>query len=294
MTRRHLILLGTFDGIHRGHRRLLRRFLDLARRWRMAPRVVLFDLPPRFFFSPPATPSLLTTPLERAKLLRALGISDIRFLRFGKTWAEMSHRRFFKYFLLGRCRCGGLLVGPDFAFGKDRLGDIHWIEKACREKGIHLEVFPLVSTQGRKISSSRIRNLLLNGETEEAARLLGRPYFVQGKVMRGLGLGRRLSIPTANLHVDPHRLHPPGVYKVRVLSRLWKKAETGVCNVGVRPTVSGHGGMSVEVHIPGFAGNLYGQELKVEFLRHLRPEMKFPSLKALKVQILKDIRQALR
>src|SRR5258707_13933252 len=131
MSRGHLVLLGTFDGVHRGHQRLLSPVRTLARRWKLEPRILLFTLPPRFYFSPPAMPSLLTTPAERAEILRSLGISDIHFLQFGKGWAEMPHTRFFDRVLLKKSRSGGLLVGPDLAFGKDRLGSIHWLEKAC-------------------------------------------------------------------------------------------------------------------------------------------------------------------
>lgn len=292
MSRKRLILLGTFDGVHRGHRRLLSRFLELARRWKLQPRIVLFALPPRFYFSPPASPSLLTTPSERAAILRSLGIEDIHFLRFGRTWAEMPPERFFQRFLLAKSQCGGLLVGPDFAFGKDRLGDIHWLEKASQGSGVRFNVISLVSKAGQKISSSRIRNLLFGGEVEDAAYLLGRPYSVQGRVIRGRGLGRKLGVPTANVRVDRHKLLPRGVYKVRTFCRLWKNPRAGVCNVGVRPTVGGRSRVHVEVHIPGFSGNLYGVALKVEFLTKLRSELRFPSLKALKTQILKDIHLA--
>lgn len=289
-----LVILGTFDGVHRGHASLLRRFIALARRRKMAPRAVLFDRPPRFYFAPPHAPALLTTRQERAELLHKLGLQDLRFLRFSKDWAEMPHTDFFDRYVLGRWRAGGLLVGPDFAFGKDRLGDIHWLERACREKGVHFEVFSMVSTQDRqKISSSRIRNLLLGGEVEEAARLLGRSYSVSGSVIRGRGVGHKLGVPTANLRVDRQKLLPTGVFKVRVRWDEGGRPRIGVCNIGFRPTFGGENRLHVEVHIPGFSGSLYGHAVTVEFLRKLRSEMKFPSIAALKRQIGKDIAEAL-
>jgi len=290
-----LVTLGTFDGVHGGHRRLLRRLVRLARGRRLKSAVVLFSTPPRFFFQPQSVMPLLTLPGERRGILRELGIDRVEVLKFGKAVASLPHEKFFENFILRRWRAGGLLVGADFAFGKGRLGDIPWLKSACRGRGIRLWVEPLLQREGLKVSSTRIRAALAEGDVEEAGRLLGRPYFLTGRVVKGQGLGRRFGVPTANLKVEEGKLLPRGVYKVLVSGPgALGRSRVGVCNVGTRPTVGGAPRVHVEVHIPGFTGDLYGKTLRADFLKRLRAERKFPSLDALKAQIKKDIARALR
>lgn len=284
-----LVTLGTFDGVHRGHGKLVRSLLRLAARRRLRSLVVLFERPPRFHFRPESSTPLLTLPRERERLLRSLGVDRVETLRFGPRWAAMSHENFFEGYLLRRLGAAGLLVGPDFAFGRGRLGDVAWLRSACRSRGLSLWVGPLLRARGRKISSTRIRELVSAGRVEDAARLLGRPYSLEGRVTRGRGLGRKLGFPTANLRVDPGKLLPRGVFQVRARLPGSARARPGVCNVGTRPSAGG-GPLSVEVHLPGFSGDLYGCVLGVEFLRRLRSERKFPSLEALKRQIARDVR----
>lgn len=291
---RALVTLGTFDGVHKGHQRLLRRVLALSARLGLRSTVVLFDRPPRFFFHPSLAVPLLTTAEERRELLLAMGVAVVKVLPFNRHMAHVPHTRFFEEYVLRRCRAGGLVAGPDFAFGRGRRGDIPWLAKTCRLLGLRLAVLPLARAAGRKIGSSRIRELLLAGDVSAAGRLLGRPHFASGRVVRGRGLGRRLGLPTANIAIAEGKLVPPGVFKVRVhaldgpgLDRL------GVCNVGTRPTISATAKRHIEVHIPRFAGELYGRLLRVEFLRRIRGERKFSSLDGLKARIRRDIRAAL-
>lgn len=285
-----LVTLGTFDGVHRGHQKLVRRLLADAKRWRLRPTAVVFDRPPRFFFHPELGTPLATTVEERRELLLAMGVASVRVLPFNRHMAHVPHTRFFEDYILRRCRAGGLLVGPDFAFGRGRKGDIAWLSRACDLLGLKLGVLPIARAGGLKIGSTRIRELLLEGEVREAARLLGRLHFVEGEVARGDGLGRRLGAPTANLRVPEQKLAPPGVFQVRVLPL----GKLGACNVGVRPTVAGVGERRVEVHVLDWKKDLYGRRLRLEFLRRIRPERKFPSLDALREQIAKDVRAARR
>lgn len=285
---RYLITIGTFDGVHRGHQKLMRWVRARAARLGLKTAVVFFVEPPRFYFRPESAVPLLTSGRDRRELLRGLGIDRVRMLRFGPRWARMRHTRFFAEHLVRRWRAGGLLVGRDFAFGKDRRGDLAYLRAACAERGLDFAVLPLMRLGRRKVSSSRIREQLLAGDARGAARLLGRPHAVWGRVVRGRGLGRRLGFPTANLAVAPELLAPPGVYAARV-SGPGFPPRAAACNVGVRPTLAGAPRRVVEAHLPGFRGSLYGKRLKLEFLRRLRPERRFASLDELRRAIARDV-----
>ncbi|MFA6092835.1 MAG: riboflavin biosynthesis protein RibF [Elusimicrobiota bacterium] len=293
MNARNLVTLGTFDGLHRGHRRVLKALRAQARRLGLRTLAVVFDVPPRSVLQGVAA-QLLSTPEERERLLRAAGVESVRILRFSGGLARTSHQRFFSDFLIKRCRAAGILVGPDFAFGRGRRGDVHWLREACREKGLHFSTPPLLTARGgrEKVSSSHIRTLLSHGRVEDAARLLGRPYCVRGRVVRGLGLGARIGLPTANIETDARRVLPRGVYAVR--AKVGRRLLPAVCNVGVQPTLGGEGRLTVEVHIPRFSGPLYGRILEIRFERFLRGERRFPSLRALVRSIRLDVSQALR
>lgn len=286
---RYLVTIGTFDGVHRGHQKLLKWVRARARRLGLKVRVVFFVRPPRFYFHPGAAVPLLTDAGDRAAILKGLGCDRVEALRFGPRLARMPHTRFFEEHVVRRWRAGGLLVGRDFAFGRGRKGDLAYLKEACAARGLKLGVLPLVRVAGRKISSSDIRAFLMKGRAREAARLLGRPHFVRGRVARGRGLGARLGFPTANLRVSPEVLLPPGVFHVRV-EGAGPRPREGVANVGVRPTLGRRARRPVlEVHLPGFSGNLYGRRLKLEFLRRLRPERRFGSLEELKAAIRRDV-----
>lgn len=290
---RYLVTIGTFDGVHRGHRQLLDWVRAQARRQGLKTRVVFFVAPPRFFFKPELKVPLLTDGAERRRLLRELGIDRVELLRFGPRWAEMPHTAFFERYIVRRWRAGGLLVGRDFAFGRKRLGDLAFLKAACAARGMTLGVLPLVRAGHRKISSTRIRALLAAGDVRGAARLLGRPFALRGRVVHGSHMGRKLGFPTANVHVPAEVLAPPGVYEVAVSGGPLKEPRRAVCNVGVRPTVDGTRHRHVEVHVPDWKGRLYGRVLTVEFVRRLRGERKFSSVDALQRQIARDISRVL-
>jgi len=290
----HLVSVGTFDGVHLGHLKLLGWLKSAARRRKLKTMAVLFEKPPKSFFMHGSVP-LLTTIEERKRLLKAVGIDVIKPLRFNARLAAMSHSRFFSEFLLRRCRAGGVVVGPDFAYGHGRRGSVHTLRVACRRAGIYFSVPPLVREDKAKVSSTRIRELLLHSRVLEAARLLGRPYSVSGRVVRGRELGAKIGVPTANLEIAPGKLVPRGVFAVGVWGGPFRSARAAVCNVGTRPTIDASGrSLSVEVHVPGHRGELYGRRLEVEFRRFLRPERRFSSVQALLRQIKKDVAAAVR
>lgn len=198
----------------------------------------------------------------------------------------MAAEAFLEEVLLGRFKAGGFYVGADFAFGKGRRGNAAFLREECRRRGLFLKVHPLLRSSERKIGSSVIRSCLMGGDLKGANRMLGRPYRLEGTVLKGAGLGRKLGFPTANLRVDPDKLLPPGVFEVRV--GLGSKTLAGVANIGQRPTLSGPPKTSVEVHLLGWKGSLYGRRLALDLARRIREERKFPSLAALRDQIRRD------
>lgn len=289
MSKRYLVTIGTFDGVHRGHAKLLQWSRARAKSLKLKTRVVFFVMPPRFHFQPKAAVPTLTCSQERKTLIRDLGIDQVEILTFGPRWAKMGHVKFFEDYIVKRWKAGGLLVGRDFAFGKGRKGDLAYMKKACKERKMSFGVFPLVRVGGKKISSSTIRDLLLKGQVAKAEKLLGRPYALTGKVVRGQGIGRTLGIPTANLRLPSDLLLPTGVFKVKVRCAGMRTPRIGVCNAGVRPTVSKKGSARLEVHLPGWKKSLYGRRLTIEFVQKIRAEKKFKNLEALKRAIQKDI-----
>lgn len=287
-----VLTIGTFDGVHRGHRAILRRAAARALRGRKISAALAFERPPRLFFSPSSEPCLLTTPEEKRLLMEDCGIRKVVLLRFGPSFAKTPAKEFFEKTLVRRFRAAEILVGYDFRFGRGREGDTGALKAMGRARRVPVHIVGPVRSGSRPVSSGRIRDLLRAGELSAANRLLGHPYFAIGRVARGRGLGRKIGFPTANLALSAEKIVPPGVFAVRVRegSRGW----SGVCNVGVRPTVRG-GRPSrpvTEVHLFGFSGRLYGKSLRVDFIHRLRPERAFPNLEALRGQIRRDAARA--
>ena len=228
-----------------------------------------------------------------AALMGKLGASDRHavaeeILRLLATWVPMAQCTIFSFEGAGRPRT--LAVGEDWRFGHKRGGDVSMLEGEAAKRGYRLEAVAPVMCEGERISSSRIRQAIRDGNLEAAARMLGRPYAVSGKVTPGDQLGRTLGFPTANVATGDLQLPPDGVWAVRVCDAdgcAWD----GVANLGLRPTLGG-GTRVLEVHLFGFSGDLYGQNLEVRFEHFLRPEMKFPSLDALRRQIVSDTQAA--
>jgi riboflavin kinase / FMN adenylyltransferase len=293
--------MGTFDGVHRGHRVILRKAVALARRRGLRSVVVTFDRPPRLYFRPRPEPTLLTTPAEKAELLRALGVDEVRSLRFGPMIANMAPGRFFDVYFRKALRARAILVGYDFGFGKGRSGDTAFLARKGSESGIDVAVVSPVRFGGTVVSSGRIRDDVAAGNLARANARLGYRYCASGRVVRGLGLGRGLGYPTANVRYPRSKFVPPGVFAVRV-TLPGGKVRPGMCNVGTRPTVSRRQGqsrflgegVSLEAHVFGHRGSLLGRTLTIEFVRRLRAERKFASLDALKARLARDARAARR
>ncbi|MDR1683834.1 MAG: riboflavin biosynthesis protein RibF [Elusimicrobiota bacterium] len=286
--RKNFITIGAFDGVHLGHRRLIYALKDFAAQNKMNSAVLAFGYPPKVVMQGLPPQAVITTPAEKFELIRALGPAQIYKLDFNKL-RDLSARDFFAA-LLKKYKMGGILVGPDFAFGKDRGGRLDFLKKACAANNIIYIASDFVQEGGRKISSSLIRAALRGGDIESVGKMLGRPYRLSGKIVKGRRLGRAIGFPTANMAVDGHKILPPGVFAVRVY--LGKEVFKGVCNIGTRPTIDKNGAPSVETHILDFNRSIYGRVLKVDFLFKIRGEKKFSGLDELKIQIAKDARAA--
>ncbi len=284
-----VLSIGFFDGVHLGHQRLIERAEVLAAEQGAVAVVVTFWPHPSAILRPEAAPALLTTLAEKLRLLGELGRLDATVvLPFDEALSRQSPEAFLD--VIGAfCRPLALVEGPDFAMGHKRAGDLAFLRAAGERRGFAVEVYE-ERAGGERVSSSRIRALLREGTVEEATRLLGRPYSLEGEVVEGDRRGRQLGFPTANLRLDARKLLPrSGVYAVRVrLPGEMRATHPAVCNIGVRPTFSGEPRLIVEVHLLDVAMDLYGLELAVELVARLRDERRFAGVEELKAQIGAD------
>ena len=278
--------LGFFDGVHLGHQALLRKAVALAAEVGAIPGVVTFSTHPDGLVSG-AAPKLLNTREERNGLLRAWGIQSIFELPFDEKVKNTHWASFLSQ--LVEMDAAGFVCGDDFRFGAGGLGTPKKLEAFCKKQGIPCAILPQQEVDGLRVSSTHIRALLEQGETERANRFLGHPHLLTGEVVKGRQLGRTMGIPTANVEI-PEGLAVPklGVYATRVV--VDGKAYPAVTNIGSRPTVGGHQ-VRAESWLLDFEGDLYGKRIALAFYRFLRPEQKFGSLEELKAQILQDARQ---
>ncbi len=281
------IALGFFDGVHLGHQALLRRTADRAGALGLAPALLTFDRSPREFVTGTPVP-LLTTVQERSRAARELfpGM-DVIAAPFDRAMMTMPWEDFV-VMLAETYQARWLVAGHDFRFGHKNSGTAALLREKAAALGIGCDIIPAVQLEGVTVSSTHIRALLERGAAEEAARFLGRPFAISGLVRHGKRLGSsRLGAPTVNLIPDPRQLVPAfGVYAARVT--VDGAVRPAVTNVGVRPTVDTDGGVTVESHLLEPIGELYGADCRVEFLKMLRPEMRFAGLEALRAQIARD------
>jgi riboflavin kinase/FMN adenylyltransferase len=291
-----LVAIGNFDGVHRGHQYLVAQVLAEATAHNLRPSILTFDPHPAVVLGRPLLPPI--TRLEtKLKLLQGLSPNlDVLVEPFSLELAQMTPREFAQRILIEQHAAGRVLVGANFRFGRDRAGTLSTLQSVGAELGFSAAALPLLQQAGDAISSSRVRSALANGDVAEAAALLGRPHAVQGSVVHGQHLGRTLGFPTANLGETEELLPANGVYSCRVRN-LAASAHSydAVCNLGLRPTVGAAGGAPVrklEVHLLGVEVDLYGLELRVEFIGRIRAEERFSGVDALRVQITRDIEVA--
>lgn len=280
------VAIGNFDGVHRGHRQVIDRLHETAAELGVPAAVMTFEPYPREYFNPAEAPPRLTGCRHKVELLAAAGVERVYCVRFGSRLAATTAESFIDDILVSQLRVAHVVVGADFRFGRGRAGDIGMIEARSAAGGFGVTAVADFDVAGERVSSSRIRRLLAEGDLAQAAELLGRPFSHQGRVVRGDQRGRTWGFPTANLAVRRDRFAVQGVFAVR-LGDANGTIGVGVANVGRRPTVRGTR-LLVEVHLFDFAGDLYGRRVEVTFLHRIRDERRFDSFDALKAQIARD------
>lgn len=282
--------IGNFDGVHLGHQALLAALKTEADKRQLPLVVLLFEPQPAEYFRGQQAPARITSLREKSEVLKFCKVDYLCCLKFNKAFALLSAQEFAQHYFFLWLQAKYLLVGADFRFGQDRSGDVFLLKSMGEQKGCIVETFPDYSINHIRVSSTKIREALAQGQLEQASVLLGRTFSLCGRVVKGNERGRQWGIPTANLTM--HRLALPlkGVFcvKVRRANGDWLE---GVANLGSRPTVDGTKNI-LEIHLFDFDGNLYGEMLQVFFLHKLRDEVKFSSVEELIKQIHDDVAAA--
>lgn len=280
------VSLGKFDGLHRGHQKLIRHVLEQKEHGLKAV-IFTFEKNPTQILSGLSGQNIMTNE-ERRSMLEDAGIDSLLECPFVPELSHMEPERFVEEVLVRRMKAEFVAVGEDFRFGYQRRGDCSLLEKLGERYGFRTEIIEKEQSHGRDISSTYVREALHEGNIPLANELLGYPYFVSGEVLHGRKIGRTLGLPTTNLLPSEEKLLPPnGVYLTRTL--LEEGIFYGITNIGYKPTVGGESHKGVETFLFDFSGDLYGRFLKVEFLEFERPEQKFRSLEELKARILSDV-----
>ncbi|MCH7617552.1 MAG: bifunctional riboflavin kinase/FAD synthetase [Chloroflexi bacterium] len=286
------VTFGVFDGVHRGHRHLVAALLEEARRESLAAVAITFNPHPRTVLRPGATIAYLTSLEERVELLQSLGLDAVGVLAFTSELAQLEPREFLGL-LADELEMRVLLVGPDFAFGRNRAGTLEVSSKIGEELGFRVEAAPMLDEGGEKVGSTAVREALGRGDVRRVAQLLGRPFSLRGPVIEGDKRGRELGFPTANIAIGlDHALPAYGIYVSRAYVR--ETAYEACTSIGVRPTFEGDEKPTVEAFILDFDGDVYGEELRIELLERLRGEERFESADELVAQMHKDIEQTRR
>jgi len=283
--------VGTFDGVHLGHWSVLEEITRRAAETGRRSVLVTFDPHPLRIVRPEHAPQLLTTPVEKKEILAESGLDYAVFISFTQALSRYEPRRFVEEILIARLGVEELVIGYDHGFGRDRSGDPETLREIGTQLGFTVDVVAPVQVEGRPISSSRIRQAIEAGDMQEARACLGRPYSVRGVVVKGEGRGRGLGFPTANLQVaERDKLVPPeGIYAVRAVLR--SGTYKGALHLGPRPTFKGSP-PTVELHVLDFDADIYGEEVRVDFVEYLREIRPFATVEALIDQMREDVEGA--
>jgi len=283
------LTIGNFDGVHSGHQEIIRRLTVKAKELGVPSVVISFSVTPQTFFGHPK--ARLSNFRDKHIMLKSLGVDKHLLIRFDKAFSETSANSFIKEIIMNQLNACYCLIGDDFRFGKDRLGDYYLLEKYAKLGGFSADKLGVIQINGQRVSSSAIRNYLALGEFNKAEQLLGRPYSISGLIVHGAKQGRTIGFPTINIGIR-RKLSPVlGVFAVLV--DINGAAHFGVCNVGKRPTVGGEKTL-LEVFLFDFDREVYGEHATVVFKNRVREEKKFDSFDKLKIQISEDVKSAKR
>jgi riboflavin kinase/FMN adenylyltransferase len=283
--------IGNFDGVHRGHRALLQRVVDIARQRGLAAAAMTFEPHPREYFAPEQAPARIANLRDKIEGLRRVGIDRVFVQHFDRDFASLTAEQFIQRILRDGCQARCLLVGDDFRFGARRAGDVALLRSLGQSCDFTVEQIAPVLLGDERVSSSRIRAALSVGDLALASELLGHPYAISGRVLHGSKLGRQLGFPTLNLRVAHRRPALHGIYAVRVHG-IGTSALPGVASVGLRPTVDDSGRWLLEVHLFDFSDEVYGRLIQVQFVQKLRDEERFDSIQELTAAIRRDADRA--
>jgi riboflavin kinase/FMN adenylyltransferase len=284
------VAIGVFDGLHRGHQKIIDRLCQIARRHKVLSTVVTFDPHPALILAPDRAPLQIATLAQRVEGLERLGVEQVRILDFDETLARESASSFVSRVLVHELRTRHVVVGEDFHFGHNREGNVEMLRGEGERLGFVVHPAPIFG-ESHRWSSTEVRQALQGGDLPKANDTLGRPFSLRGAVVHGDARGRDLGYPTANLSIGERQIVPGmGVYAgaVRMPDAAWFPA---AISIGTRPQFHDDGPVLVEVHVVGFGDDLYGQEIDVAFLTHLRGETTFSGIDALVAQIGRDVAQ---
>ena len=287
-----VLALGNFDGLHRGHTKIIERVRRVAAERGATSLVLTFDPHPPRIVRPDKAPPLLMTLDQKLEALQKAGVHGVAIVRFTVDVSRWEPDVFVRTVLVDWLRVGEVWVGADFLFGRDRSGNFSMLRTLGAQHGFRVEKIDPVRYKDFVVSSTRVRRLVSEGRVDEAGALLGRYVFIDGEVVRGAGRGREMGVPTANLDTRNELLPPHGVYATTVT--IDGVVYAGVTNIGLRPTFNDAARPTIEVHVLGLERDLYGSRIRLGFVQRLRDERRFPDVDALKAQIDADVRRARR
>ena len=276
-----VVTIGNFDGVHLGHQALLTEVKKRAHDLKLESAVITFEPNPKDYFSQNKPQTRISSLREKIELFNEIKIDRVHIIKFNQEFSKVTANEFISV-LIKKLKVKEIVVGEDFCFGMGREGSI----KQLSESSMELNIKNKILIDGKRISSTLIRNLLANDKLDEANKYIGRPYSISGKVVHGEKRGRKIGFPTANIHMRHNRPPLKGVFAVKFQNHF------GVANLGIRPSIKGEKKLQLEVHLLNFSSDLYGQHVSVIFLKKLRDEKKFKSLDELKEQIKLDVIEA--
>lgn len=282
------LTIGNFDGVHLGHQAMLARLRQEAAARRLPSAVMTFEPHPREFFAPDQAPTRLSSLREKLETLAAQGVGRTYVCRFDYDLARTPPETFVERMLVRGLAVRWLLVGDDFRFGARRAGDFQLLQHMSADHGFQVVSMSSVTVEGQRVSSTAVREALAAGNLDMAARLLGRPYSISGRVVGGSRVGRTLGFPTANVRMRHN--YPPlqGIFAVQVYG-IDAAPLPGAASLGVRPTIHAEGSPTLEVHLLDFDRDIYGRHVRVDFVHKLRDEERYPDLQTLRAQIALDV-----